>query len=55
MSEAVFWVQTSSGEEGFVDINLSVSNVSDILRDNSKFEDSFLTTDLVCINPKMTQ
>ena len=45
MSEAVFWVQTSSGKEGFVDINLSGTNVSDILRDNSKFEDSVLTQD----------
>lgn len=40
-----FILKTSTGEEGFEDINLSGTNVSAILRDNGKFEDYFFTQD----------
>lgn len=40
-----FILQTPSGEEGFVDINLSGTNVSYILRDYSRFEENFFTED----------
>ena len=40
-----FILQTPNGDEGFIDINLSGTNVSDILRDNSKFDEAFLTKD----------
>lgn len=40
-----FILQTPSGEEGFVDINLSGTNVSYILRDFSRFEENFFTED----------
>ena len=40
-----FILQTSSGEEGFEDINLSGTNIPNGLRDNNKFEESFLTQD----------
>jgi len=40
-----FIVQSPSGDEGYVDINLSGTNVSDILRKYSKFEDDFFTED----------
>lgn len=40
-----FILQTSPGEEGFVDINLSGTNVSYILRNYSRFEEVFFTAD----------
>lgn len=40
-----FILQTSSGEEGFEDVNLSGTNVSETLRDYSRFEDLFFTQD----------
>lgn len=38
-------VRTESGEEGFVDVNVTGTNVPDSLRDMARFEDSFLTQD----------
>lgn len=40
-----FILQTSSGEEGFKDVNLSGTNVSDTLRDIFNFKEFFLTQD----------
>jgi len=40
-----FILQTSSGKEGFRDINLSGTNTSNRLRDNVRFKDYFLTKD----------
>jgi hypothetical protein len=42
-----FIVQTPSGQEGFVDVNLSGTNVSGDRRDESRFEQTFLSE-----NPK---
>ena len=38
-----FIVQTGDGQKGFVDVSMSGTNVSDILRKHSKFEVQFLT------------
>jgi hypothetical protein len=40
-----FILQTASGDEGFVDVNLSGTNVSYILRDYSHFDEEFFTKD----------
>lgn len=40
-----FILQTPSGEEGFVDVNLSGTNVSYTLRDYGRFEENFFTED----------
>mgnify|MGYP001597968970 CR=1 FL=1 len=40
-----FIVQSSSGDEGFVDLNLSGTNVTSILRQNNKFNEKFFTED----------
>lgn len=40
-----FIIETPLGEQGFVDINLSGTNVSDILRDNCLFEEEFFEED----------
>ena len=40
-----FILEVPSGEEGFIDINLSGTNVPVILRDNMRFEDFFMSED----------
>ena len=40
-----FIVQSPNGDEGYVDINLSGTNVTEILRDGSSFEGDFFTKD----------
>lgn len=41
-----FILETLNGKQGYVDINLSGTNVSKTLRDNNKFEDEFLTENI---------
>lgn len=40
-----FILQTQSGDEGFIDLNLSGTNVSEILRGYSHFDEELLTND----------
>lgn len=44
-----FIIQNTTGDEGFVDINISGTNVAEILRKYNKFEDNFFTE-----NPRVT-